>query len=300
MPRKTFVPLAFFVLCALLVAGCAPTTQYIVVTATPAPAAGAVSPEAPAASATAAQVAAATVAATVTVPATREPAPIATQIPPTTEAPAATATQAPPSATSVPVDTDTPEPADTATPQPAATPTPEPTATDTAQPSDTPEPTATDTPAPTVTPTPGLLIQKPLRPIVPARVLLPTPTPEPSTRVLYGTYRLNAGKMPGLLGDKGDVLVYTGERMPAGCEVFKAMGLEYTRTGQPMSAPAESRTDAKHGWSVTKQNGDPRDFGVKIHWWYNATSFVSVRPYYVVRQPWNVDCLVPGKMQNNP
>jgi hypothetical protein len=117
---------------------------------------------------------------------------------------------------------------------------------------------------------------------------------------LYSTYVLNAGKVPNLLGDKGDVMVYTGERMPQGCEVFKVLGREYTRFGKPMSASAESIDDGMHGWNVTKQNADPRDYGIKTHWWYNAGSFVSLRIHYVVRQPWNVDCLVPGKMQTEP
>ena len=127
-----------------------------------------------------------------------------------------------------------------------------------------------------------------------------TPTPMPSTRVLYSSYLLNAGKIPNILGDKGDILVYTGERMPQGCEMFKVIGLEYTRFGKPMSAPAESDSDAIHGWSVTKQNSDLLDYGVKIHWWYNAGGFASLRIYYVVRQPWNVNCFVPGKMQESP
>jgi hypothetical protein len=108
---------------------------------------------------------------------------------------------------------------------------------------------------------------------------------------------LNAGKLPNIFGDKGDILVNTGERMPQGCQMFKVLGLEYTRLGRPLSAPAESVSDNDHGWSVTKQNDDPRDYGVSIHWWYNGGSFVSLRINYVVRQPWNVNCLVVGKMQ---
>ena len=149
--------------------------------------------------------------------------------------------------------------------------------------------TRTPVPTPTLTRT---------RTATPTRTT--TPTPEPVTREFYSTYLLNAGKVPNLLGDKGDVMVYTGERMPPGCEVFKVLGREYTRFGKPMSASAESVSDAGHGWSVTKQNTDPRDYGVKIHWWYNAGSFVSTRIHYIVRQPWNVDCLVPDKMQTEP
>ncbi len=63
------------------------------------------------------------------------------------------------------------------------------------------------------------------------------------------------------------------------------------------AVPKESVSAAMHGWSVTKQNNDPRDFGAKIHWWYNAGNWVQMRLVYIVRQPWNVDCLVPGKMQ---
>ena len=114
--------------------------------------------------------------------------------------------------------------------------------------------------------------------------------------MLYSTYHLNKVPLTGLaFGDKGDALVYTAERMPPGCSIFKVLGVEY-RFNVLYREPAESASDAIRGWSVTKQNDDPRDFGVKIHWWYN-TGGIQLRVQYVVRQPWNVDCLVPGKMQ---
>ncbi len=216
----------------------------------------------------------------------------ATPVPPTAAPPTAVPTAKPiePTATSTskPV-----EPTATWTSKPATVP---PTLSPTSTPSPipptatrTPTPTATLTPPPTRTPT-----------VTPTRTRTATPTPEPITRDLFSTYRLNAGVMPNIFGDKGDIAINTGDRMPAGCEVFKVLGREYDRFGRPMSASAVSDSDAMRGWSVSKQNTDLRDYGVNIHWWYNAGGFVSLRIHYVVRQPWNVDCWVKGAFQEQP
>lgn len=172
-----------------------------------------------------------------------------------------------------------------------------PTLTATAEPTFTPTPTATATAEPTQTPTPTLTATATAEP-----TQTPTPTPEPSIRNLYSVEQVKEGKAPAsLLGNKGDAYIYTGEQLPAGCEIVSVLGVDYNMLQNKVSRdPAPSVQDPLHGWEVARTTTGPRDLGVRVHWWYNPGGNVQMRIYYVVRQPWNVDCSIRGKTQDKP
>ena len=185
--------------------------------------------------------------------------------------------------TTLPISNNTSTPTPTTEPQ-TAVPTNTSTATETQAPTDTPTATFTMTPTETSAPTS-------------TSTSTPTATPEAHTRNLYSTYLVKHG--PTLLGDKGDDYINTAEMLSAGCEIVNLFGVEYDARGQ-VSAPMKSTSDIGHGWSVSKQTNDVRDLGGKVHWWYNPAKEVKMRLYYVVREPWNVDCNVRGKTQEKP
>ncbi len=185
----------------------------------------------------------------------------------------------------------------TQTSEPPTTIPPTLTATATAEPTSTPTPTAKATAQPTRTPTPTMTATATAEP-----TQTPTPTPEPGIRNLYSVEQVKEGKAPAsLLGNKGDAYIYTGEQLPAGCEIVSVLGVDYNMLQNKVSRdPAPSVQDPLHGWEVARTTTGPRDLGVRVHWWYNPGGNVQMRIYYVVRQPWNVDCSIRGKTQDKP
>ena len=95
--------------------------------------------------------------------------------------------------------------------------------------------------------------------------------------------------------------------LPPGCEIVdvKAVDFHLGQIQMPPEVTAEHRfnkdiTGLGHGWSVARKSTDPRDLGVKIHWWYDAGHMIDLRVVYTVRESWSVDCNVPGLTQLEP
>ncbi len=233
---------------------------------------------------------------------------------PAAQPPAAPATQPPVTVlvvvTATPLQPAVVSPTGTATNKPAVV---EPTTTPTSKPP-TAGPSATSTsqpptvrPSATSTSKPPTLQPSPTQTRAPTRTSTPPPsaTPAPHTRTLYGDQQLLKFMFPpNPIGAKGDTLINVLKLLPSGCEIVDAKALDF-HLGQiqlPPQVTAEHKNTAftGHGWSVARTSPDPRDLGVKIHWWYDPANMIDLRIVYTVREPWNVDCNVPGLTQLEP
>jgi hypothetical protein len=146
------------------------------------------------------------------------------------------------------------------------------------------------------------------RTATPTRTSTPPPsvTPAPHTRTLYSDKGL-LGFPKIVFGAKGDNVINDRQLLPPGCEIVdvKAVDFHLGQIQMPPEVTAEHRfnrdiTGLGHGWSVARKSIDPRDLGVKVHWWYDAGHMIDLRVVYTVREPWSVDCNVPGLTQLEP
>ena len=198
--------------------------------------------------------------------------------------------------------------------QPSVTPTSksavvEPTATSTgkpptAQPTAPPTGQATTRPTATSTSKPPTLQPSPTQTRTPTRTSTPPPsaTPAPHTRTLYSGPFVVLGSPVGADGDKA---INVLKLLPAGCEIVDVKALDFhlpheiqlppVATGKHMNTPLTG-----HGWTVARTSTDPRDLGVNVHWWRDPANMIDLRVVYTVREPWSVDCNVPGLTQLEP
>ena len=157
---------------------------------------------------------------------------------------------------------------------------------------------ATATLQPTTTPPPQRPTNTPTAKaaaVTPTRTL--TPTVASHTRTLYSEVFFT--KVPPPLGDKADTPLYVLELLPTGCEIIEAKVLDYHML-KPVPPASASADHGNHGFSVARSSDNPRDLGVKLHWWYDVGSAITLRIAWTVKEPNTIDCSVPGKTRNDP